>query len=150
VLVVDDNATQRAVLVQQLSSWRMDAVQGATPVEALEQMRAAASEGAPFAIALIDSEMPEMNGIALARQIAADPRMATTRVVLLSLVGQSWSARDLKQAGVHGQLNKPVKLSRLSDAISAALASSASAGAGEGGVTTRAEAAAEWRRPTAA
>src|SRR5262249_35038405 len=65
VLIVDDNATHRAILKSQCESWGMSAFESESPREALEWLR----RGDRFDLALIDQEIPEMDGIALSREI---------------------------------------------------------------------------------
>ena len=128
VLVIDDNATQRGILGQHLAAWRMEATPATSGAEALELLRAAAAAGAPFAVGLIDFELPGMNGLALARAIKAEPALAATRLILLSHVGLALSVAELDEVGVDAHLAKPVKQSRLADALGGILARDADQG----------------------
>ncbi|HEY4988181.1 MAG TPA: ATP-binding protein, partial [Opitutaceae bacterium] len=73
VLVVDDNATNRQILRHQLFAWKMQKGSAADGFEALTLLRAAAAEGKPYDLALLDMQMPEMDGMTLARAIKAEP-----------------------------------------------------------------------------
>ena len=73
VLVVDDNATNRQILRHQLYAWKMQKGSAANGFEALDLLRAAAADGKPYDLALLDMQMPEMDGMTLARAIKADP-----------------------------------------------------------------------------
>jgi PAS domain S-box-containing protein len=121
VLVVDDNHTHLDIICQQIFSWNMRVSPASTGVQALELLRSAAESGAPFDCALIDYEMPIMDGLALARAIKADPALKDTALVLLNLVGQAMGGDELKQAGFDSHVTKPIKQSRLYDALATVL-----------------------------
>ena len=87
-LIVDDNATNRQILLHQLLAWKMRPDCATGGEEALKMMRAAASEGRPYGLALLDFQMPEMDGLGLARAIKSDPVIAVTRLVMLTSRGQ--------------------------------------------------------------
>jgi two-component system, sensor histidine kinase and response regulator len=117
VLVVDDNATARQVLRHQIFSWKLQKGSAASGMEALEVMRAAAADGHPYDLALLDVEMPEMDGLTLARTIKADPAICGTRLIALTPLGHAPSEIKLEAAGIDASLSKPVKQSRLFDCI---------------------------------
>jgi CheY-like chemotaxis protein len=120
-LVVDDNDTNRTILVTQLASWGMETDDSAGPSEALERLSGAAAEGRPYGLALLDFQMPgSMDGGELAAAIRARPAISATRLILLTSMGQVASADELS---VDGALTKPVNQSQLYDAIATILAS---------------------------
>ncbi|HTD79418.1 MAG TPA: ATP-binding protein, partial [Chloroflexota bacterium] len=84
VLVVDDNAATRAVLEEHLTAWGvgMRCVDAEAP--AMEALRAAAAEGDPFDVLIVDRHLGRVEGLELARRVRADSRLANTRLVLLS------------------------------------------------------------------
>jgi CheY-like chemotaxis protein/HPt (histidine-containing phosphotransfer) domain-containing protein len=114
VLVVDDNATNREILNDQLSSWGMLVQTARSGAEALDAMRTAAARGDRFDLAIIDMVMPEMDGIDLARLIGGNPANAGMRLVMLTS-----HDRDLGTADgcVHQRLMKPVRQSELFDCL---------------------------------
>jgi PAS domain S-box-containing protein len=117
VLIVDDNATNRKILMLQTQSWQMTGVEVPGGAEALEALRKAFQEKQPFQLALLDMQMPGMDGLDLTRQIKADPSIAGTRLVMLTSMGHPghvWAARE---AGVTAYLTKPVKQSQLYDCL---------------------------------
>ena len=119
-LVVDDNETNRTILVTQLASWGMEADAAAGAGEALERLSGAAAEGRPYGLALLDFQMPgTMDGGALAAAIRDRPAISATRLILLTSMGQVASAEELH---VDGALTKPVNQSQLHDAIATILA----------------------------
>jgi CheY-like chemotaxis protein len=125
VLVVDDNATNRQILRHQLFAWKMQKGSAGSGHEALELMRAAAAEGKPYDLALLDMQMPEMDGLTLARAIKAEPALASTRLIILTSMGHVHAQEELKEAGVDAYLVKPVKQSRLFDCLISVLGRSA-------------------------
>ena len=80
-------------------------------------MRAAKAEGHPYDIALLDVEMPEMDGLTLARAIKADASIAGTRLIALAPLGHLVTDKEMQAAGIDASLNKPVKQSRLFDCL---------------------------------
>ena len=93
VLVVDDNATNLQILRHQILAWKMQPDCATRGEEALRMMRDAAVAGKPYDYALIDFQMPEMDGLALVRAIRGDPVIGTTRLVILTSHGQSLKPR---------------------------------------------------------
>jgi two-component system sensor histidine kinase/response regulator len=120
VLVVDDNATNLQILRNQILAWKMQPDCATRGEEALRMMRDAAVAGKPYDYALIDFQMPEMDGLALVRAIRSDPVIATIRLVILTSHGQSLKPRELHELGIDLCLIKPIKQSRLFDCLSEA------------------------------
>jgi signal transduction histidine kinase/CheY-like chemotaxis protein/HPt (histidine-containing phosphotransfer) domain-containing protein len=108
VLIVDDNATNRRMLRLQLETWGIFSRDTESPAQALEWIR----QGDPYDLALLDYQMPGMDGIALAREIHAVPRDPSLPLILLSSVPQPLAA-DQRPPAFTAVLGKPVKLSLL-------------------------------------
>jgi len=123
VLVVDDNATSRRILRHQILAWKMTPGTAASGSEALEFLRAAAATGKAYDLALLDVQMPDMDGFILARAIKADPAIAGTRLIVLTSKEQGPSEASLKQAGIEAHLVKPIRQSRLFDCLVTVVAS---------------------------
>jgi len=117
VLVVDDNATNRQILRHQIVAWKMQKGSAAGGHEALKIMRAAAASGKPYDVALLDMQMPEMDGLTLARTIKTDPAIASTHLIILTSLGHVMTQKELKEIGIAAYLVKPVKQSRLFDCL---------------------------------
>jgi two-component system, sensor histidine kinase and response regulator len=115
VLVVDDNPPAREILCHHIFDWKMQAAYAARGPEALQKLRTAAQEGKPYEVALLDLQMPEMDGLTLARAVTADFLLAGTRLVALTSLGQPSATEELTLAGIDTYLMKPVKQSRLFD-----------------------------------
>src|SRR4030095_11634819 len=84
VLVVDDNATNRRILMDMLAHWRLRPVEAASGAAALAALYRPRAEGVPVAFALLARQMPEMDGHMLAARIAAHPELGATRLIMLS------------------------------------------------------------------
>ena len=124
VLIVDDNATNRKILCKQTASWKMRATSTEDAPRALEALRSAGSHGAPFDMAILDMQMPSMDGMELARRIKDDPDIASTRLVLLTSMGQRGDAKEAGWAGIEAYLTKPVRQSELYDALATVMGTS--------------------------
>ncbi len=109
VLVVDDNATNRAILDQVLRAWDMEPTPAETPAEALDLMHAGVLRRQPFDMALLDFNMPGMDGLELARAIKADPVLCGTGLVLLTSSAQEGEAAAARRAGIEAHLTKPLR-----------------------------------------
>jgi CheY-like chemotaxis protein len=117
VLVVDDIDVNRQITSEQLAAWGFSPDVAADGAEALESLRAAAAEGRPYELAIIDYFMPEMDGEMLARAIKDDPALAGVPVLVLSSVDQEGGARIFREIGVEGYLVKPVRSALLIQTI---------------------------------
>jgi two-component system, sensor histidine kinase and response regulator len=117
VLGVDDNTTNRALLAAQLGGWGMHVECVANASGALECLRAAHRDARPYALAILDHQMPDMDGMTLARTIKSDPLLATVRLVLLTSVSYRGCAGEAQDAGFSAFLIKPIRQSQLYDCI---------------------------------
>ena len=121
VLVVDDNTTSGRFLHEQIVAWKMRNGTATTGADALDCLRKAAREGDAYPLAIIDLEMPNMDGMALAREIKADPEIAGTRLILLAGFGKRISSEELRAAGFADCCFKPVRQSTLFDCLANAV-----------------------------
>jgi CheY-like chemotaxis protein/HPt (histidine-containing phosphotransfer) domain-containing protein len=95
----------------------MQAGSASSGKEALRLLRSAAAAGNPFDVALLDVQMPEMDGLMLARAIRADPVISGIRLIVLTSLGQALSPAEMKELGLDAYLVKPVKKARLFDCL---------------------------------
>ena len=130
-LIVDDNETNREILVRQLASWRMDAVPVANGAEALAALRQARAAGNPFPVAILDMQMPGMSGLEVASAVRHDPMIAATRMIMLTSVTHNIGQARLESAGIGVCLSKPARQSQLHDALVSVLADKADLAAAE-------------------
>ena len=121
VLVVDDNATSRMVLATLLKSWGCRSSQAADGDSALATLRKAARLADPFDIALLDLEMPRMDGQELARQIVADSQLSRSALLMMTSPSRRCGTAPLEELRLAGCITKPVAESRLRYALQAAL-----------------------------
>jgi PAS domain S-box-containing protein len=151
ILVVDDNATNREVLAAQLGAWGVRWDEAPDGPTALQALRLARDAGDPFAAAIVDMQMPGMDGSDLARAIEADKTLAPIRLVLMTSLGGRGAAREPGEVGFAAYLVKPVRQSDLFDCLANVLAGSAAdaAPAAESQAAARREAIDANRRATA-
>jgi signal transduction histidine kinase len=116
LLVVDDNETNRILLARFASGWGMEVHTAATPVEAL----ALVDGGLRFDVALLDRDLPGVDGIELARRLSQHPEGPAGRMVLLSSLGRRVDLGS-DAALFSAQLYKPVKQTSLLDTMVAVL-----------------------------
>lgn len=121
LLIVDDNATNRAILHHQVNAWNMLDESAESGARALELLRAAARRKAPHDLAILDIHMPEMDGLTLARRIKADPLLAHIPLVLLTSVGTHSDMAAARQAGIDIYIHKPARQSDLYNALLTAM-----------------------------
>jgi CheY-like chemotaxis protein len=116
LLVVDDNATNRRIVLLQTKNWGLMVRDTDSPRQALDWIR----RGDPFDLALLDMHMPEMDGMMLAREIRKYRDPATLPLVLFSSLGRQ--ELNTEEVGFAAQLTKPVKQSQLFEALMEILA----------------------------
>ncbi len=109
VLIVDDNATNRKILSLQTQSWGMEPRLISLPKKALECLK----EDQNFDLAILDLQMPEMDGLQLASEIRKLQNCQFLPLILLSSSGISLSSEEVKKIGFAGILQKPIKQSQL-------------------------------------
>jgi PAS domain S-box-containing protein len=122
VLVVDDNATNRKVIMGQLTLCGIEPVCASSADEALALMRQAAGAGRPFEAALLDHQMPGCDGAKLGQMIIRDDHLKSTRMILLTSSGQRGDGHKFAEIGFAGYLLKPVTQRDLTDCLMLVLA----------------------------
>jgi CheY-like chemotaxis protein len=111
VLVVDGDATDRGTVQSTLASWGIEPDSAPDGAAALRLLRAAAEAGRPFETALIAARLPDTDGLALVREIGDVPALRSTRLIMV--VSSPVEAATADAAGVHAQVAKPIRPSRL-------------------------------------
>jgi len=121
VLVVDDNHTNRRILVEMLTAWGMRSEGSETGTAALSALTRAHEDGRPFRLLISDMQMPQMDGCTLTQEIRQNPLFSALPIIMLSSGAQSNEAPRCRQLSISAYLMKPVQPSDLLDAILATL-----------------------------
>jgi diguanylate cyclase (GGDEF)-like protein len=132
VLIVDDHASNREILHNHVTAWRMRSDCVGSPLKALELLRQAARKNA-YDIVLFNWQMPEMDGIKFARNIIGDASIPPAHLVMLS--SSNWSgpeSRIARDSGISRYLQKPVRQRELYNCLSELIS-----GGSVSGATTR-------------
>ena len=127
ILVVDDNATNREVLQVQLNAWGARTAAVPDGASALNALKRAGEASDPFRAAILDMQMPGMDGASLGRAIKGDEALKGTRLVMMTSQGRRGDADRMKKIGFAACLTKPVRSSHLFDSLAALLSGKAPA-----------------------
>jgi CheY-like chemotaxis protein len=117
VLVVDDNALNRRVLREQLGSWGCEPKEATCASEALELLASALKSGEPFRVAILDMQMPDVDGEELGRRIRDDSRFDDMPMILYTSIGEHGTAEQMRERGFAVVLTKPTRQSQLFNAM---------------------------------
>jgi PAS domain S-box-containing protein len=117
VLIVDDNFTNRRVLEGMLLRWGMRATAVESGAAALQALREAQSRGGPFRLILLDGQMPEMDGFALAEIIQKDASLAGIMLMMLTSAGCAGDGARCREVGISAYLAKPIRQRELLEGI---------------------------------
>ena len=117
VLVVDDNATNRRILEEQLTSWGIKPTLVNSGQAALVALHQAAEAGVPFPLVLLDAYMPHMDGFTVAERIKQSPALAKATIMMLSSGSQPKDAARCRELDISSYLTKPIKQSDLLNAL---------------------------------
>jgi two-component system sensor histidine kinase/response regulator len=120
-LIVDDNLTNRRVLNGMLARWGMNPTAVECGRAALQALEVAKTAGRPYPLILVDGQMQELDGFALAERIRKDPELAGTTVMMLTSAGQPGDAARCRELGISAYLVKPVRQGELLQSICGAL-----------------------------
>ncbi len=121
VLVTDDNATNRRLLQEILTGWKMRPTLTTNGQEALAELERATAAGNPYSLVLLDLQMPDMDGFELSERIRQHREYSVKTLMMLTSEGQRGHAARCRELGVSAYLMKPVAQSELLDAIMTAL-----------------------------
>ena len=121
VLIVDDNAVNRTILLEQMTSWKFDACAARNGREGIEVLKAATGLGLSVDCVVLDYQMPEMTGLDVARVMRQLPAGADFPIVMLTSVDQSLAAPGYRDVRIDAQLIKPARSSVLLETLVAAI-----------------------------
>lgn len=122
ILIVDDHATNREVLVRQLKAWGARPEEADHPTRALHMLRQAQRDLDPFALALVDMQMPGISGADLGAVIRADESIRGVRLIMMTSLGRRGDAQRMRTIGFDSYLTKPIRQSELFDVAVRSLA----------------------------
>ncbi|MFL6710465.1 MAG: response regulator [Massilia sp.] len=117
VLIVDEHASSRAALVQQVGAWKLACDSVGDSLDAANWIAAAAGAGNPYDVAILDMDLARTSGLSLAAAIRAEPATRATRILLLSDNRLAADPVQRREAGVAYQLIKPVRPADLFECI---------------------------------
>lgn len=121
VLIVDDNATNRLIVREMVSSWGLVPTEKEDGEEGLSELKRAFDSQSPYRLLLLDAQMPGMDGFEVAKRVKGSPLGPNLKIIMLTSMGAKGDVARCKEAGISGYLLKPVKKSDLLDAIMMAL-----------------------------
>ncbi len=113
MLVIDDNATNRAIVTHQTRRWGMMSDSSANGIDGLDELKRAALEAKPYEFVVLDMHMPDMNGLEVARSICKEPVLDKLKMIMLTSVGLRGDAKMARDSGIAAYLTKPVRQSEL-------------------------------------
>ncbi|NJN56954.1 MAG: response regulator [Leptolyngbyaceae cyanobacterium SL_5_9] len=117
LLIVDDNPINRQILTLQAETWGMVTRAARSGVEALDWLH----QGEHFDVAILDMQMPEMDGITLAAEIHQIPSSHQLPLVMLTSMGKPEAQSETLRTHFTDCLSKPIKQSHLYEVLTHAL-----------------------------
>ena len=117
ICIVDDNDTNRLLLHHYTHAWGMSCISADSGPNALVFLRDAADKGQPCDLLLLDMQMPDMDGLDLARQVRADPKISGVQMVMLTSLGLRSETNAASEAGIAAFLTKPIHQSQLQECL---------------------------------
>jgi signal transduction histidine kinase/CheY-like chemotaxis protein len=119
-LIIDDNATNRRILLETLRFWRLNPHAEEFGTSGLAALYRARAEGRPYQVILLDAQMPGMSGFDTAHAIRQDAESRgepLPRIIMLSSMAQKMDSATLAEAGIAQYLSKPVTHAELLQAL---------------------------------
>ncbi|HXJ04348.1 MAG TPA: response regulator [Candidatus Acidoferrum sp.] len=116
-LIVDDNQTNRHILLEILEGWHLNPRATDGGRQAVAMLEEARSKGQPFRLVLLDAQMPEVDGFWVAKKIKKEPDLAGAVIVMLTSAGLRGDAAKCRELGISAYLPKPIRRADLLEAI---------------------------------
>jgi CheY-like chemotaxis protein len=117
VLIVDDNAVNRSILLEQMTAWRFKPFSCDSGLNALAEIRSSVADGRSWDVVILDYQMPEMDGGEMARVMRSDPDMANIPVIMLTSVDHMDDGSLFSSLGIQAHLTKPARSSLLLETL---------------------------------
>lgn len=121
ILIIDDEPHARDTLKNYVSAWGMVADRAASAEEALVKLKAAALEGTPYQLVMIDLIMPGMSGVDLAKTIFNDIKLRNARLILVTGFDRPGMSEEAMELGFAAYLTKPVRQGQLFDCLASVI-----------------------------
>ena len=131
MLIVDDNQTNRRILREMLAAEGVKVDEASTAGEGLDAIRHAVQRKTPYDLAILDIQLPDMDGFALAAAVRQDKSIKRTNLLMLTSAGQRGDGERCRALGIRGYLTKPMSRADLLEALGTVLAGSEQAGTPE-------------------
>ena len=122
MLIVDDNETNRRILREMLAAEGIKVDEASMANDGLAALRRAAQKRTPYDLAILDVQMPDMDGFQLATAVQADKALARTKLLMLTSAGQRGDGERCRELGIRGYLTKPLSRADLLEALGTVLA----------------------------
>ena len=122
VLIIDDNATNRRILLELLRHWNMLPEGAESGMAGLSKLEEGSRFGEPFQLVMLDEQMPGMDGLEVTEHIRANPELRGAMIMMLTSVDQTLSTARCREMGLESYLIKPIKPAELLKAIRKTLA----------------------------
>ncbi|KPA09124.1 multi-sensor hybrid histidine kinase [Candidatus Magnetomorum sp. HK-1] len=113
ILIVDDNSINRKVLSERLDRWNITWEEASSAKEAMQILNNAIENNRPFDLAILDHQMPDMDGEQLGKKIKDNPQLKKLIMIMLTSIGDRNDAAKYKQLGFASYLTKPIRSSQL-------------------------------------
>jgi len=117
ILIVDDNETNLELMHQLHKIWEIPHKLVNSAKAALIELELAFQEKTPYSIAILDMQMPEMDGLELCKHIQRNPQWSQTKLIMASSQAQRGDALKMKAAGFQEYITKPIQQSELFDVL---------------------------------
>jgi two-component system sensor histidine kinase/response regulator len=116
VLVVEDNPTAMEFLISRMQQWGMQTI-GCSDGPVMSVLHSHAAAGNPFDFAVVDCQMPNLNGVDLVRAIRSDPKLGELQLVLITNFGHRTVAMGGWDRAIAGVITKPIREKNLFDLL---------------------------------
>lgn len=115
ILIIDDNATNREILHEQVRNWGCTSIEVDNGFSAIQELRLAKKRNEPFAAVILDLMMPNMDGLEVGRRVTADPELGNSPIIMLSSSSEFIEVK--KNSAIKIVLTKPARQSQLYNAL---------------------------------
>ena len=124
ILIVDDNATNREIMLKRLTLWGLQVVETTSGPEALHEIYKSIEENNKFKFAIIDMQMPGMDGATLGKAINSDVKLSETKLIMMTSLGERGDAKMFEKIGFSAYMTKPMRHQELFNVLSTLIAHS--------------------------